>query len=34
MLSLPLVVCGAMKIVYDLSLLVCFRRLKPPPESR
>ncbi len=34
MLSLPLVVCGAMKIVYDLSLLVCFRRLKPPPESK
>ena len=34
MLSLPLVLCGAMKIAYDLSLLVCFRRLKPPAESK
>ena len=31
-LGLPLVVCGVLKIVYDLSLLIAFRHLKPPEE--
>jgi MFS family permease len=30
--ALPLVICGALKIVYDLSLLFSFRHLKPPEE--
>lgn len=30
----PLLICGALKIVYDLLLLVQFRRLKPPEERR
>jgi hypothetical protein len=34
MLSLPLVLGGVMMIAYDLSLLVCFRRIKPPAESK
>ncbi len=28
----PLVICGALKIVYDLLLLMQFRHLKPPEE--
>ncbi len=28
----PLVVCGALKIVYDLTLLGMFRKVKPPEE--
>ena len=28
----PLVVCGALKIVYDLTLLAMFRSVKPPEE--
>jgi MFS family permease len=28
----PLVVCGALKIVYDLTLLAMFRKVKPPEE--
>ncbi|MSO65587.1 MAG: MFS transporter [Alphaproteobacteria bacterium] len=28
----PLVACGVLKIVYDLSLLAAFRRVKPPEE--
>ena len=31
--GLPLVLCGALKIVYDVSLLLSFRHLKPPEES-
>jgi MFS family permease len=31
--GLPLVVCGVLKIVYDLSLLFSFRHIKPPEES-
>ena len=31
-LGLPLVLCGVLKIVYDLSLLSAFRHLKPPEE--
>jgi MFS family permease len=31
--GLPLVICGALKIVYDLSLLVSFRHIKPPEEK-
>lgn len=31
--GLPLVVCGALKIVYDLALLFSFRQVKPPEES-
>jgi Major Facilitator Superfamily len=30
--GLPLVICGVLKIVYDLSLLYSFRHLKPPEE--
>lgn len=29
----PLVICGALKIVYDLALLWAFRHIKPPEES-
>jgi hypothetical protein len=28
----PLLICGALKIVYDLLLLAQFRHLKPPEE--
>jgi len=30
--GLPLVVCGALKIAYDLALLYSFRHIKPPEE--
>jgi MFS family permease len=30
--ALPLILCGTLKIVYDLLLLVQFRHLKPPEE--
>jgi MFS family permease len=30
--GLPLVLCGALKIVYDVALLYSFRHLKPPEE--
>ena len=29
----PLVVCGALKVVYDLTLLQMFRSVKPPEEN-
>lgn len=29
----PLVLCGVLKIVYDLTLLAMFRKIKPPEES-
>ena len=29
----PLVVCGALKIVYDLTLLKMFQSVKPPEEN-
>jgi MFS family permease len=32
--GLPLVVCGVLKIGYDLGLLFCFRNIKPPEEMR
>jgi len=32
--GLPLVVCGTLKIVYDLALLASFRHIKPPEELR
>lgn len=31
--GLPLVVCGALKIGYDLALLYSFRHIKPPEET-
>jgi MFS family permease len=31
--GLPLVLCGALKIIYDLSLLWSFRHIKPPEEQ-
>jgi hypothetical protein len=31
--GLPLVLCGALKIAYDLILLYSFRHLKPPEEK-
>ncbi len=30
--GLPLVVCGCLKIVYDLALLLMFRKVRPPEE--
>jgi len=30
--GLPLVICGVLKITYDLALLVSFRHVKPPEE--
>lgn len=30
--GLPLVICGALKIAYDLALLLSFRHIKPPEE--
>jgi hypothetical protein len=30
----PLVVCGVLKIVYDVALLSSFRHRKPPEERR
>jgi hypothetical protein len=30
--GLPLVVCGCLKIGYDLALLQMFRHTKPPEE--
>ncbi|MGE5366287.1 MAG: MFS transporter [Betaproteobacteria bacterium] len=32
-LSAPLVICGALKIVYDAALLFSFRHIKPPEET-
>ena len=29
----PLVICGALKIAYDLTLLGMFRKVKPPEEQ-
>jgi hypothetical protein len=31
--GLPLVVCGILKIAYDMSLLFSFRHVKPPEEK-
>ncbi len=33
-LSLPLIMCGVLKIVYDLALLYSFRHVKPPEEQK
>jgi len=33
-LGAPLVICGALKILYDAALLVSFRHIKPPEEGR
>jgi len=30
----PLLICGALKIIYDLLLLVQFRHIKPPEEQQ
>jgi MFS family permease len=30
----PLIICGVLKIAYDLALLWAFRHVKPPEESR
>jgi hypothetical protein len=32
-LGAPLVICGALKIVYDAALLFSFRHIKPPEET-
>jgi MFS family permease len=32
--GLPLIVCGVLKIVYDVALLYSFRHMKPPEERR
>lgn len=31
--ALPLIICGSLKIAYDLALLALFRRVKPPEEA-
>lgn len=31
--GLPLMICGALKIIYDVTLLLSFRHLRPPEES-
>ena len=31
--GLPLVICGVLKIVYDVALLYSFRHIKPPEEQ-
>jgi hypothetical protein len=31
-IGLPLVICGVLKIVYDVALLVAFRHVRPPEE--
>jgi MFS family permease len=31
--ALPLVLCGTLKIIYDLSLLFSFRHIRPPEEE-
>jgi hypothetical protein len=30
----PLVICGVLKIVYDIALLFSFRHIKPPEEMK
>ena len=30
--GVPLVICGALKIAYDVALLMSFRHIKPPEE--
>ena len=30
--GLPLIICGSLKIAYDLSLLYSFRHIRPPEE--
>jgi hypothetical protein len=30
--GLPLIICGSLKIAYDLSLLYSFRHVRPPEE--
>jgi MFS family permease len=32
-LALPLIICGVLKITYDLALLFTFRHVKPPEET-
>jgi hypothetical protein len=31
--GLPLVLCGSLKIIYDVALLFTFRHVKPPEET-
>jgi hypothetical protein len=31
--GLPLVLCGSLKIIYDVALLFTFRHVKPPEEK-
>jgi hypothetical protein len=31
--GVPLVICGALKIAYDVALLYSFRHIKPPEEG-
>jgi hypothetical protein len=30
--GLPLIICGTLKIAYDIALLLSFRHIKPPEE--
>jgi predicted MFS family arabinose efflux permease len=34
LIGAPLVICGALKILYDAALLISFRHIKPPEEVR
>jgi MFS family permease len=33
LVSAPLILCGALKIIYDAALLLSFRHIKPPEEA-
>ncbi|MET4492141.1 MFS transporter [Bradyrhizobium sp. LA7.1] len=32
--GLPLLICGSLKVAYDVALLLSFRHIKPPEENR
>ena len=32
--GLPLLICGSLKVAYDIALLLSFRHIKPPEENR
>jgi hypothetical protein len=31
--ALPLILCGVLKIIYDMALLFSFRHIRPPEEK-
>ena len=34
LLSVPLLACGAFKIAYDIAILISFRRMRLPPDTK